>query len=133
MNQAATNDTAHIRNGFGSIRPYLYGPKGMVDLIQKVFDAGVIERHERGPTLLQIGDSLVWIESGPLPDHVEPWVGTVYAYVPDVDLVYARSLEHGASSIAPPTDKHYQERQAGFRDSGGNTWWVSTYTGGATP
>lgn len=121
------SDTTHIRNGFSSIRPYLYGPTGMPELIQKLFDARVIERHDRGPTLLQVGDSLLWIESGELPAHVRPWVGSIYAYVPDVDAVYARALELGASSLAAPEDKHYGERQAGFTDPGGNTWWVSTF------
>ena len=26
-------------------------------------------------------------------------------------------------------DKPYGERQCGFTDAGGNTWWVSTYLG----
>jgi eukaryotic-like serine/threonine-protein kinase len=42
---------------------------------------------------------------------------------------YARALEHGARSIAAPDDKPYHERQAGFVDPGGNTWWVSRYLG----
>lgn len=50
-----------------------------------------------------------------------------YVYVPDVDTVYARALESGATSIAPPTDKPYRERQCGFIDAGENTWWVATF------
>lgn len=117
----------HIRNGFGSVRPYLHGPINLPSFVQQTFDAVEVERNDEGPVLLQIGDSLLWIEAGDLPPHIAPWVGAVYVYVPDVDAVYARALRLGAKSIAAPEDKPYQERQAGFMDAGGNTWWVSTY------
>lgn len=41
----------------------------------------------------------------------------------------AMVLPRGASVIAKPEDKPYGERQCGFTDAGGNTWWVSTYLG----
>ena len=50
-------------------------------------------------------------------------------YVENVDAVYRRAIELGARSIAAPEDKPYRERQAGFVDLGGNTWWVSRYLG----
>jgi PhnB protein len=95
-------------------------------------DAVVLESNQDGPTLLQIGDSLVWVEAGELPPHVTPWVGSVYVYVEDVDTVYARAMELGAKSISAPEDKPYNERQAGFVDVGGNIWWVSRYMGAAS-
>jgi PhnB protein len=103
----------------------------MPNFLEKTLDAVVLERNQDGPTLLQIGDSLVWVEAGELPPHVTPWVGSVYVYVEDVDSVYARAIEFGAKSISAPEDKPYHERQAGFVDAGGNTWWVSRYIGGA--
>ena len=121
----------HVHRGFGSVRPYLYGPTDLPGFLEKTFDAVVLERNEDGPTLLQIGDSVVWVESGELPPHVKPWVGSVYVYVEDVDAVYTRALELGAKSISTPEDKPYNERQAGFVDTGGNTWWVSKYLGAA--
>jgi len=84
-------------------------------------------KYDDGPTLLQIGDSLLWIEAGDLPEGIRPWVGSVYVYVQDVDAVYQRALERGARSISAPDDKPYDERQAGFTDVANNTWWVSTY------
>lgn len=117
----------HVRNGFGAVRPYLHGPADLPAFVQRTFDAAEIERNDGGPVLLRIGDSAVWIEAGELPADVPPWVGAVYVYVPDVDAAYARALAHGARSIAAPADKPYRERQAGFVDAGGNTWWVSSY------
>ena len=122
-------DTSHIHRGFGSVRPYLHGPIGLPDFLHETFDAAVLERNEEGPTLLQVGDSLIWVEAGQLPAHITPWVGSVYVYVKDVDRVYSRAIQLGAKSIAAPEDKPYHERQAGFIDAGGNTWWVSKYLG----
>ncbi len=122
----------HVHKGFGSVRPYLHGPIDLPKFLEQTFNAVVLETHEDGPTLVQIGDSLIWVEAGDLPPHIEPWVGSVYVYVEDVDAVYARAIEHGAKSISAPEDKPYNERQAGFVDAGGNTWWVSTYLGAAS-
>ena len=95
-------------------------------LFRSVFDAQIVERHDGGPTLLRIGDGALWIEAGELPPDVSPWTGAVYVYVPEVDAVFARAAARGARVIAAPQDKPYGERQAGFVDAGGNTWWVST-------
>jgi len=119
----------HVRNGFGVVRPYLQGPLQLPDFVQQVFDAQVIERHDSGPTLLKIGDGAVWIEAGELPLGIKPWTGSVYVFVADVDAVFARAVALGAGVIAEPVDKPYAERQCGFTDAGGNTWWVSTYLG----
>ena len=120
---------AHVHRGFGSVRPYLHGPSDLPSFLQKTFDAVVLETNQDGPTLVQIGDSLVWVEAGELPPRVAAWVGSVYVYVENVDTVYARAIDLGARSISAPDDKPYNERQAGFVDAGGNTWWVSTYRG----
>ena len=72
-------------------------------------------------------NSLLWVEAGELLPHVSPWVGSIYVYVENVDTVYSLAIQLGAKSISPPEDKPYNERQAGFIDPGGNTWWVSTY------
>jgi PhnB protein len=119
----------HVHKGFGSVRPYLHGPIDLPSFLQKTFNAVILDINQDGPTLLQIGDSLVWVEAGELLSHVEPWVGSVYVYVKDVDKVYARAIELEAKSISAPEDKPYNERQAGFVDAGGNTWWVSRYLG----
>ena len=126
-----SNALSHVHRGFGSVRPYLHGPDDLPDFLERTFGAVVLETNPDGPTLLQIGDSLVWVEAGELPSHITPWVGSVYVYVEDVDAVYSRAIELGARSISAPEDKPYHERQAGFVDSGGNTWWVSKYLGAA--
>lgn len=124
---------SHVRHGIGTVRPYLHGPATLPEFLEKTFQAVELERHDFGPESfhveLQIGDSVVVVEAGELPDDVPPWMGSVYVYVEDVDAVYRRALENGAEALAGPEDKPYDERQAGFLDGAGNTWWVATYTG----
>jgi PhnB protein len=121
--------TSHVRNGFAAVRPYLHGPADLPEFVQQVFGAQVIERNDSGPTLLKIDDGAVWIEAGDLPPDIDGWTGSVYVYVPDVDAVFARAVARGAKVVAEPQDKPYAERQCGFTDAGGNTWWVSTHLG----
>src|SRR5215467_685153 len=91
---------SHVHKGFGVVRPYLHGPADLPAFLQKTFNAVELERNEDGPTLLQIGDSLLWIEAGDLTPHVSPWVGSIYVYVEDVDTVYGRAIQLGAKSIS---------------------------------
>ncbi len=123
----------HVRQGFGSVRPYVYGGLELIDFVVRTLRADEIERHAFGPRSFQVtvrvGDSAMVLEAGELPPDVTPTRGSVYVYVEDVDAAYDRALEAGAESIARPEDKPYGERNAGVRDPWGNTWWISTYTG----
>jgi PhnB protein len=125
-----TTRKKHIRHGFGAARPYLHGHLDLSDFVQRVFGAVEIERHEFGPTSfhieVQIGDSVVVLETGD-PPHSSATRGSVYVYVEDVDAACQRALECGATLLAEPEDKPYEERAAGVKDSFGNTWWISTY------
>jgi PhnB protein len=131
MSGCMTTDRKHIRHGIGSVRPYVYGPLELLEFVQQTFEAVELERHEFGPRSfhveMQIGDSVLVIEAGELPPNISPWVGAIYVYVEDVDAVYGRALNLGARPLAQLEDKPYQERQAGFLDVAGNTWWIATY------
>jgi PhnB protein len=50
----------------------------------------------------------------------------LYASVPDVDAVFRRAVEAGATVDRPPTNQEYGERNAGFIDPYGHVWFVST-------
>lgn len=120
----------HIRHGFASVRPYLHGGLDLTDFVNHVFGAVEIERHEFSPKKFhvesQIHDSVVVMEVGD-PPHPTATAASVYVYVEDVDAAYQRALDFGAISVAEPEEKPYQERQAGVKDSFGNTWWISTF------
>lgn len=120
----------HVRHGIGSVRPYVYGPVELLDFVRDVFGASELERHEFGPDSfhveLKLGDSIIVIEAGQLPPDVPPWKCSIYVYVEDVDAAYDRALQSGAEPLAQVEDKPYGERQGGFVDVAGNTWWVAT-------
>jgi PhnB protein len=49
--------------------------------------------------------------------------------VPDADAVYERSLKAGATSLRPPADQEYGDRDASVRDPYGNHWYIGTHKG----
>ena len=123
--------TKHIRHGIGSVRPYLYGRLDLPDLLKKAFGAAELERVPVGGDKgfhieTKIGDSIVVLEVGD-PPHPGGTRASIYVYVEDVDAAYKRALEAGATSVGAPSDKPYQERSAGIKDSYGNTWYIATY------
>ena len=125
---------AHVRHGFGAVRPYVHGPLSLLDFVKDAFGAEELERHAFGEESfhveLRIGDAVLVIEAGALPAEVTPWTNSIYVYVPDVDAVWAKAMAAGLTPVSEPQDKPYEERQAGFRDRAGNTWWVGSYRPG---
>ncbi len=125
------NATKHIRHGVGSVRPYLYGRLDLLELAKRAFGAVELERLEVGKGFhveAKIGDSVIVMEVSD-PPHPGGQPASIYVYVEDLDASYAAALAAGATSLAAPEDKPYQERTAGIKDSFGNTWWIATYTG----
>ena len=124
---------SHIRHGFGTVRPYLYGPYELPEFLISVFGAEEIERHEQeerraAHVELAIGDSILVVEAGALPAGYNATKASVYIYVDDVDSVYDKALQAGAETISAPEHQLYSERSCGFH-AFENTWWVSTFTG----
>jgi len=118
----------HVRHGFGSVRPYLFGGPDLINMVKRAFGAEELERDEAPGGLhieARIGDSVIVLELGEPPP--EATRASVYVYVEDVDAAYRRALEAGAIALAAPEDKPYDERGAGVKDSFGNTWWFATY------
>lgn len=121
---------SYVRQGMATVRPYLYGHADLMVFLAKVFGATIIEQVGELPNAhveAQIGDSILALEIG--ESFKSPTYSSVYVYVEDVDATYQRALQAGATSVAEPMDKPYQERNAGVKDSFGNIWWMATYTG----
>ena len=121
----------YIRHGFGSVRPYIYGRLDTILLVRDAFQARELERLPANNGFhieAQIGDSMIVLEvADPPPAGGTP--SSVYVYVPDVDECFAKALEVGAVEMSKPEDKPYQERAGGVKDTYGNIWWISTFTG----
>ncbi|MGA7613750.1 MAG: VOC family protein [Thermoanaerobaculia bacterium] len=118
--------------GFRSVTPGFrtHGAAKAMEFLTRAFGAepfGEIARLEDGSVMhavMRIGDSLL-----ELGDPHEPWgpmQTMIHLYVPDADTAYARAIEAGAESLAPPADQPYGERSGGVMDPFGNTWWIGT-------
>jgi PhnB protein len=125
-------ENRYVRDGFGSVRPYLYGRLELADFVRSVFGAVELGRYELGDKAFhieaRIGDSVVVLEVSD-PPHPSGKPNSTYVYVEDVDETYQRALKVGATSVREPADQPYEERNAGVLDTFGNTWWIATYTG----
>lgn len=62
-------------------------------------------------------------------DTTEVYTGGLSRVSQKVDAAYQRALQLGATSLDEPSDKPYQDRGAGFKDTFGSTWWIGTYIG----
>jgi PhnB protein len=52
---------------------------------------------------------------------------TVHVYVEDVDAVFARALELGATESRPVEDQFYGDRLGQFTDPWGHRWSVASH------
>jgi uncharacterized glyoxalase superfamily protein PhnB len=121
-----------IPDGYHSVTPILSGPgvAKLLDFLQQAFGAQERERLVRPDGTImhaevRIGDSLVMM--GEPVGSTQPMCGALYLYVHDVDAVYQRALQAGATSTREPADQFYGDRSAGIKDPLGNHWWIATH------
>jgi PhnB protein len=126
-------NTNGIRPGFQSVTPYLQvaGARKLMEFAKAAFGAEEAACHEDGGRIahaeLRIGNSIV--ELGEARTEYPAMPVALHYYVADVDAVYAKALEAGATSIMAPADHPYGERGAGVKDPCGNSWYLATWLG----
>lgn len=115
---------------YNSVSPYLVvdGARATMDFLVTVFGAERLRivpgdegrlRHAE----VRIDDTVVM-----LADALEGWPAVpahVHVYVPDVDAIFRRAVEAGATVVQEPVRKGDPDKRGGFRDAGGTTWWVA--------
>lgn len=118
-------------DGYNSVSPYLIvdGASATIDFLHNVFGAVELRRFPdpKGKIMhaeIRIDDTVVMIADGadgwpPVPSHV-------HVYVSDVDAMYTRALEAGATSVQEPVKKADADKRGGVKDAGGTTWWIAT-------
>ena len=122
-----------MREGFHSITPYLIveGAANLIQFLDQAFGAKELLRVPRpgGSGIMhaevRIGDSRVMM--GEPMGGCQPMFGSLYLYVHDVDAVYKRALQAGATSTSEPADQFYGDRSAGIKDPVGNQWCIATH------
>jgi uncharacterized glyoxalase superfamily protein PhnB len=121
----------YFSEGAPTVQPYLHpvGAEAAIDFLKRAFGA-TEEGRSASPegiilhTTLKIGDAA--LEMSEADGIYQPMPGMFYFYVPDVDSVYRRALEAGATSISEPADQFYGDRSAGVKDTIGNLWYFAT-------
>ena len=105
------------------------GAPGLIEFLKNAFGAEEVMRHqsEEGYVYhakIRIGDSIV--EMGEARDPSQPMPTAIYLYVEDVDAMYERAIKAGGTSVLPPTDQPYGDRNAWVNDPFGNVWYLAT-------
>jgi uncharacterized glyoxalase superfamily protein PhnB len=121
-----------VRPGFRTITPYFHpvGADRLSEFLEQAFGATEFEEVHRSPdgkiahATLQVGDSLV--EMGEAHGQWQSMKMQLHLYVDDCDKVYARAVRAGATTVEPPADRPYGERNAWVNDPFGNHWFIAT-------
>ncbi len=121
-----------IPEGYHTVTPYLVvkGAAQLIDFLQQAFDAEETQRMALPDGTIshaevRIGDSVVMM--GEAGGDFKPMPAMFHLYVEDVDAVYQRALQAGATSVRAPEDQFYGDRTGGVQDSFGNQWWIATH------
>jgi len=126
-----------VRDGEAAIEFYRR-VLGAVELYRSPMPAGAGLHAQLG-----IGDSTLMISTENLmqqPDLRVPAPETLGAsstilelYVDDVDSVYQRAIDNGATATLQPHDAFFGDRYGQFRDPSGHIWAIATVKEELTP
>jgi len=121
-----------VPEGYQAVIPYLVvdGAEKLIEFLTQTFHAK--ERLRMAGPDGKIGHTEVWIGDGVvmLSDARGPWKpmpAMIMVYTEDVDAVYQRALQAGATSVSAPKNQFYGDRSAGVADPCGNQWWIATH------
>src|SRR3954451_20832846 len=127
-----------IPDGYRAITPNLTVERGLdaLDYYQRAFGAEVVRRLVLDGKLMhgeiRIGDSLVTVtepfpgSTAPAPEQPVP--ASILLYTADVDAVYARAVQEGATPVNEPADQFHGDRAGSLRDPFGHRWMLATHT-----
>jgi uncharacterized glyoxalase superfamily protein PhnB len=130
-----------IPEGYHTVTPYLTvdGAERLLEFVKAAFGAKMRGDAMRTPdgkighAEVEIGDSVVMLADAATSDSGDVMNALLHVYVEDVDSVYKRALEAGATSVREPSDQFYGDRMAGVRDPVGNQWWIATHVEDVAP
>ena len=135
-----------IPDGYPQVTPYLFvdNAQAAIDFYSSVF--GATERMRMpgpdgriGHAELQLGDSLLMVADefpdmgGRSPRTVGGSPVIVSVYVEDVDSVFERAVQAGATAVRPVETQFYGDRAGQFEDPFGHQWSVATHVEDVPP
>ncbi|MCA9061716.1 MAG: VOC family protein [Planctomycetaceae bacterium] len=141
-----TTPVRPIPQGYHSITPYLLirGASDAIEFYKRAFGAVEILRLQApdgtvGHAEIRIGDSHVMMADEVAEmDYLGPQSrgGTTVSlllYTDDVDALFAKALEAGATELKPLCDQFYGDRSGTVTDPWGHIWTVATHIEDLTP
>lgn len=118
--------------------PYLVvkDAKGLIEFLKHTFDVKTVgDMHTDGDKIVHaevmLGDTMIMM--GEASEEFKPMPAMLNVYVKDVDTVYKKGLEAGATSVRELADQFYGDRSGGLVDKWGNQWWISTHIEDVSP
>jgi PhnB protein len=121
-----------IPDNYPRVIPYLIikDVAKMRNFLKEVFNAEVTETMTLPDGTVnhgevRIGDSVIMM--GKASDDYPPKPAMIYIYVENVDAVFKKAISLGAKSIMEPADMFYGDRNGGFEDEQGMSWWVASH------
>jgi uncharacterized glyoxalase superfamily protein PhnB len=117
--------------GYTSVSPYLVVADAIetIGFLTRVFGAVEIRRFP-GPdnrimhAEVRIDDSVLMLADG--NSNWPPIPAYVHIYVPDVDAIYQRAIDFGATPVQEPVKAGDADKRGGVKDASGITWWIAT-------
>jgi len=138
--------TKIIPDGYPHLMPYLIvdGAERAIDFYTSVLGASERMRMPGpdgriGHAELQIADSVFMLadESPQMGARGPKSIGgtpvALYVYVDDVDDVFAKAEQHGATPLRALEDRFYGDRTGQFEDPFGHRWDVATHVEDVPP
>lgn len=134
-----------VPEGYRSVIPYLVvdDAAAAIDFYVQVFGATEVMRMEMegriGHAELAIGDSHVMLaDEHPEMGYRGPRAFggsavTIMVYLPDVDAVFDRAIDAGATAERAVEDQFYGDRSGTFVDPFGHRWIVATHVEDVAP
>ena len=134
-----------IPDGYYTLTPYLVCKDAAkaIDFYAKAFGAQEVARMP-GPggrimhAEVKIGNSMLMLsDENPDRGAVAPSgsgrSASLMFYTEDVDGVFKRAIDLGATSIEAPTDMFWGDRMGNLKDPAGHQWAIATHKEDVTP
>ena len=130
-----TNNAQKIKtvpDHYTSVTPWIISPSSatLIEFLKAAFEAEEIPNsritNEDGTIIhvvVKIGDAMVM-----LFDSRKDWAPTpsfLNLYVEDIEKVYNKSIELGATSVTDITALYFGEKVCRILDPFGNLWWIN--------
>jgi len=135
-----------IPEGYHTATPYLFikGATQAIEFYKKAFGATELSRMAGsdgtiGHAEIKIGDSPIMMadESPAMGANSAATLGgsssAILLYVEDVDALFKRAVDAGASIMQAVEDKFYGDRAGALRDPFGQQWYIHTHIEDVSP